>query len=55
VQIISFVKFRAKSVMYYSQRLVSGTHISVDTGYIMPKPYPMNGTTTEDKAAVSAL
>jgi hypothetical protein len=52
LQLINFVKFRAKFVMYYSQRLVSGTHIDVTPGTIRAMPYPLNGTNDFDKSSV---
>ncbi|KAJ9529670.1 hypothetical protein QJQ45_014402 [Haematococcus lacustris] len=44
-----FVKFRSKSVMFYSQRLVSGQYIDITPGPVTALPYPLGGTTAFDK------
>ncbi|KAL6757143.1 hypothetical protein V8C86DRAFT_1716601 [Haematococcus lacustris] len=45
-----FVKFRAKMVMYYSQRLVSGPYIYSSHGPNNATLYPLGGPSSSDKA-----
>ncbi|KAL6754992.1 hypothetical protein V8C86DRAFT_271633 [Haematococcus lacustris] len=54
--IAQFVKFRAKSVMFLSQRLVSSYFLNMDVdGVVVVPTYPVNGTRPIDKEAYRAI
>ncbi|KAL6757714.1 hypothetical protein V8C86DRAFT_1619603 [Haematococcus lacustris] len=50
-----FMKNRAKGVMYLSQRLVYGQAIDSTHGQVLVHPYPLNGTSAQDKAYFRAV
>ncbi|GFH11729.1 PAS domain-containing protein [Haematococcus lacustris] len=54
--IAQFVKFRAKSVMFLSQRLVSSYFLNMDVdGVVVVPTYPVNGTRPIDKEAYRSI
>ncbi|KAJ9529821.1 hypothetical protein QJQ45_022220 [Haematococcus lacustris] len=54
--IAQFVKFRAKSVMFLSQRLVSSYFLNMDVdGIVVVPTYPVNGTRPIDKEAYRSI